>query len=86
MGPLRSASLGRWTAKCTITSKKAGGKIFLSLHKMGGMSHFSFSTTSFLRVLLHSYLKKFPSSKIASYTSLGTKPLKPAGMILWRRT
>jgi hypothetical protein len=82
MGPLRSASSGRWIAKCTITLKKVGEKNFSSLHKMNGMSHFSFSMTSFLRVLLHSCLKKFPSFETTSYTSLGTKPLKPASMIL----
>jgi hypothetical protein len=82
MGPLRSASSGRWIGNCTITSKKAGGKIFSNLHKMSGMSHFRFFITSFLRVLLHSCLKKFPSSETTSYTSLGTKPLNPAGMIL----
>ena len=33
-GPASSASQGKWTARCTITSKKAGRKIISNLHSV----------------------------------------------------
>jgi hypothetical protein len=67
-----------------MTSKKAGGKIFSSFHRINGISPFSRFTTSIHRFLLHSSLKKVPSSAIASYTSFLTSPLRPVGIILCR--
>ena len=85
-GPLSSASSGRWSAKCSIRSKKAGGKILSSLHRISGISCFRRWTTCTERFLLHSSRKKFPSSATTSYRSGRTSPLKPAGMILCKRT
>jgi hypothetical protein len=44
--PLRIVSSSKWTVKWTITSKKARGKIFSSLHRIIGISIFSFCKTT----------------------------------------
>jgi len=73
-------------AKRQHTSKKSGRKIFSSLHRISGISFFRRFTTCTERFLLQSFRKKFPSSATASYTSGCTSPIRPAGMILCKRT
>lgn len=84
-GPLSLASFGKWTAKCTITSKKAGGKICSSLQRMTRISFSSLFIMSTFSVLQYNSLKKFPSLATASYISSWIVPRKPAGNILWSR-
>ena len=73
-GPPRMASQGRWTARWTITSKKAGGKYFSSLHSMRSIRLSNFSKSLFLRVLEHKSWKKLPNSNNTMQMSLSTKP------------
>ena len=53
-GPLRSASSGKWTAKCIMTSNK-GGNIFSNVQRMIRISAFILCKTSTLRVFEHKF-------------------------------
>ena len=85
-GPLSSASSGRWTAKCTITSKKASGYIFSRSHRIVGILSLRRSKASILIFLLQSSLKNCPNSAAALYKSGRPNPLRITGKTLWSRT
>ena len=86
IGPPRMASRGKWTARWTITSKKAGGKYFSSLHSMRSIRPSNFSKSLFLRVLEHKSWKKLPNSNNTVQMSLSTKPRIPIGRIRCNNT
>ena len=79
--PSRMASRGRWTARWTITLKKAGGKYFLSLHSMRSIRPSNFSKFLFLRVLECKSWKKLPNLNNTVQMSLSAKPHIPIGRI-----
>jgi len=57
-GPPSKASSGRWTSRCSITSKNAGGNIFSRLQSIVAIFSFSLATSSIFKILADISRKK----------------------------
>ena len=85
-GSSRIASRGKWTTRCTITSKNPGGKNLSSLHSIRTICSSSFSNSLRFRVLEHKSWKKLSNSNNTILMSLCANPRNPIRRIWYSST
>ena len=71
VGPLNLTSFTKWMGRCTIISKKDGGKIFSRSHIISLISDYILSTFVLFITLPHMTLKKIPNRINTIETFLG---------------